>query len=135
MKKITFLFAIMVLAFSCKNNEQKQEEIEKDPAVKELIVTEKTYQGEFIVVENAAVFKGTDFIYGVTLNEIAKELESQVEKVKNDAFDMVPVIVKGTLSNKPEGQEGWDEILTINEIVKVSSTPSKADIKIDAKKE
>jgi hypothetical protein len=47
---------------------------------------------------------------------------------------MVPVIVKGTISKKPEGQEGWDEILTINEIVKVSDTPSEADIKIDAKK-
>jgi len=135
MKKITFLFAIIVLTFSCKNSEQKTEETDKEPVVKETTIVEKVYQGEFIVVENAAVFKGTDFIYGVTLNDVAKDLASQVENVKNDAFDMVPVIVKGTISKKPEGQEGWEDILTINEIVKVSSTPSKADIKIEAKKE
>jgi hypothetical protein len=134
MKKITLLLAIIVLTFSCKNTEQKTEETVIEPVVTEITTTKKVFQGEFIVVDNAAVFKGTDFIYGVTLNDVAKELASQVENVKNDAFDMVPVIVKGTISKKPEGQEGWDEILTINEIVKVSDTPSEADIKIDAKK-
>ncbi len=135
MKKITYLFAIIVITFSCKNTEQKTEETEKNPAVKEITTVGKTYQGEFIVVENAAVFKGSDYIYGVTLNDVAKDLASQVENVKNDEFDMVPVIVKGTISKKPEGQEGWDDILTINEIVKVSDTPSEVDIKIEAKKE
>lgn len=134
MKKITLLLAIIVLTFSCKNTEQKTEATENEAVIEETTTTENTFQGEFIVVENAAVFKGTDFIYGVTLNEVAKELASQVEKVKNDAFDMVPVIVKGTISKKSEGQEGWDEILTINKIVKVSDSPSEADIKIDAKK-
>ena len=135
MKKITFLISILVLTFSCKNSEQKTEETDKDQVVEEITTDEKVYRGEFIVVENAAVFKGTDFIYGVTLNDVAKELANQVEIVKNDAFDMVPVIVKGTISKKPEGQEGWEDILTIIEIVNVSSTPSKADIKIEAKKE
>jgi len=134
MKKITLLFAIIVFTFSCKNTEEKTEEIEKDPAVKEIAATENIYQGEFILVENAAVFKGSDFIYGVALNDVAKELAEKVESVKNDAFDMVPVIVKGTISKKQEGQEGWDDILTISEIVKVSDAPSKADIKIEAKK-
>lgn len=135
MKKITLLVAIIVLTFSCKNTEHKPEETEKEPEVKELSTSENMFQGEFIFVENAAVFKGTDFIYGVTLNDVAKDLASQVENVKNDAFDMVPVIVKGTISKKPKDQEGWDEILTITEIVKVSDTPSEADIKIEAKKE
>jgi hypothetical protein len=46
---------------------------------------------------------------------------------------MVPVIVKGTVAEKAEDQEGWDEILTIMEIVSVSNTPSEADIKIEEK--
>lgn len=135
MKKITLLIAILVLTFSCKNTEQKTEETEKEPVVKEMTATESMYQGEFIVVDNVAVFKGSNYIYGVTLNDLAKDLAKQVEAVKNDAFDMVPVIVKGNLSKKEEGQEGWDDILTITEIVKVSDTPSEADIKIEAKKE
>ena len=135
MKKITFLIAILVLTFSCKNTEQKPEETEKEPVVKEMTTENMMYQGEFIYIADAAVFKGKDFIYGVTINDIAQELADQVNKVKNDDFDMVPVVVKGNLSKKEEGQEGWDDILTITEIVKVSDTPSEADIKIEAKKE
>ena len=135
MKKLILLFLTLCFLINCKNSEQKTEETDKDPVEEEITTAEKIYRGEFIVVENAAVFKGIDYIYGVTLNDVAKDLASQVENVKNEAFDMVPVIVKGTISKKSEGQEGWEEILTINEIVDVSSTPSKADIKIEAKKE
>ena len=46
---------------------------------------------------------------------------------------MVEVIVYGIVEPKPEGQEGWDEILTIKEIVSVSETPSPADIKLEDK--
>lgn len=135
MKKITFLIAVLVLTFSCKNTEQKTEETIVEPAVKEITETDKMYQGEFIVVDNAAVFKGNDYIYGVTLNDLAKDLAKQVEAVKKEAYDMVPVVVKGNLSKKEADQEGWEDILTITEIVKVSDTPSEADIKIEAKKE
>ncbi len=65
---------------------------------------------------------------------MAEELAKRVKPVKRDEFDMVPVVVKGTLKNKEEGEEGWNEILTITEIVSVSDTPSEADVKIEEKK-
>ena len=66
---------------------------------------------------------------------MATELAKQVAPVKETEFDMVEVAVKGIITPKPEGQEGWDEILTIKEIVMVSKTPSKIDIKIEDSKE
>jgi hypothetical protein len=128
MKKIVLLAIIGLLILSCKNTEET-----KDSANENQNLTE--YQGEFIFTNNAAVLKGSNFIYGVTIDDMAKELAKKVAPVKRDEFDMVPVIVKGTVANKEEGQEGWDEILTILEIVSVSNTPSEADIKIEEKNE
>ncbi|WP_432412595.1 hypothetical protein [Rasiella sp. SM2506] len=122
MKKILFLLAITVSVAACKNETAKTS---NDPQ----------YEGEFIYVADGAVLKGDTFIYGITLDEMATELQEKVAPIKKDDYDMVPVIVKGTLANKTEGTEGWDEVLTITEIVSVSDTPSEADIKLVDKKE
>jgi hypothetical protein len=50
---------------------------------------------------------------------------------------MVPVVVRGTLSENPEvaaGGEGWEQLLTITEIIEVSDRTAEADIKIEEKK-
>ena len=65
---------------------------------------------------------------------MATELADKVKSVKESDFDMVPVAVKGSINQKPEGVEGWDEIITITEIVLVGSKPSKIDIKLEEKK-
>tara|TARA_R110002124_G_scaffold120895_7_gene279142 strand:+ start:54826 stop:55200 length:375 start_codon:yes stop_codon:yes gene_type:complete len=123
MKRIVLLFIVFAtVPFSCK--EKETERVSNDPE----------YAGEFIYTADAAVLKGSNFIYGVALDEMAEELAKRVKPVKRDEFDMVPVVVKGTLKNKEEGEEGWNEILTITEIVSVSDTPSEADVKIEEKK-
>tara|TARA_R110002049_G_scaffold63924_2_gene169398 strand:+ start:2781 stop:3155 length:375 start_codon:yes stop_codon:yes gene_type:complete len=123
MKRIVLLFIVFAtVTFSCK--EKETERVSNDPE----------YAGEFIYTADAAVLKGSNFIYGVALDEMAEELAKRVKPVKRDEFDMVPVVVKGTLKNKEEGEEGWNEILTITEIVSVSDTPSEADVKIEEKK-
>ena len=90
-----------------------------------------TYRGEFIYSNDAAVLKGNDFIYGVAIDDMSKQLAAQVEPIKNDEFDMVGVVVKGLLSKKEAGTEGWEDILTIVEIVKVNDKPAEVDIKIE----
>ncbi len=132
MKKITLLVALALLIFSCKNTEESDPKLVSNETSDSKITI---YQGEFIYLADAAVLKGSNFIYGVALDEMSEELAKQVETVKKEEFDMVPVIVKGIVSKKPEGQEGWDEILTIKEILSVSKTPSKTDIKLEVKKE
>jgi len=117
MKKIFLLFAIVTIAVSCKDE-----------------VDHPTYQGEFVHVDDGAVLKGTNFIYGVILDDVAMELSERVKPAKENEFDMVPVVVKGVVSSKQEGEEGWDEVLTITEILEVSSHAAEADIKIQENK-
>ena len=132
MKKIILITLISIVCFSCKKdiatNQEKESKIELDSS------EEKVYRGDFIFLEDAAVLKGDKFIYWVTIDDLSKQLADKVKLVKSSDFDMVPVAVKGNVSQKPEGQEGWDEILTITEIVVVGSKPSKIDVKIEEKK-
>ena len=132
MKKIILITLISIVSFSCKKNiatnQEKESKIELDSS------EEKVYRGDFIFLEDAAVLKGDKFIYGVTIDDLSKQLADKVKVVENYDFDMVPVAVKGNVSQKPEGQEGWDEILTITEIGVVGSKPSKIDVKIEEKK-
>ncbi len=137
MKKIIVVLALSIVLFSCKNTEEKAtvenpevEITEKNNAPKDIL-----YKGDFIYIADAAVLKGSNFIYGVALDDMATELAKQVKPVQETEFDMVEVVVKGIISPKPEGQEGWDEIITIKEIVKVSTSPSKIDIKLEDSKE
>jgi hypothetical protein len=137
MKKITFLILLSIIVISCKNNEEKSTEKANEPdAAVEINNSEDIiYKGDFIYIADAAVLKGEKFIYGVTLDEMTTELANRVKSVKETDFDMVPVAVKGVINPKPKGQEGWDEIITITEIVMVGTKPSKIDIKIEEKKE
>jgi len=132
MKKIIVLLLLAVSIMACKDSEEKKEgniDITAENSSQIRIL-----KGEFLYLDNAAVLKGTNFIYGVNLDEMAHKLADQVAPVKRDQYDMVLVSVKGTVAKKLEGAEGWDEILTIEEILSVSATPSDADVKIEEKK-
>lgn len=122
MKKIfIYLSAVLVFA-SCKNNsESNNNEASEATEIK----------ADFIYLDDAAVLKGTDFIYGVKIDDMAKELAEQVNPIKKEEFDMVPVVVMGVINKKEENEEGWDEIVTIKEIVSVSNSPSQADVKLE----
>jgi hypothetical protein len=132
MKKIFLLAALFTVLISCKNGEEKQAETTEVSA--ENPENLKVYRGEFLLLADGAVLKGDSFIYGVTIDEMTQKLAERVKPVKRDSFDMVPVFVRGTVSPKAEGTEGWDEIITIKEIISISDKPSEADIKIEEKK-
>ena len=136
MKRIFLELALSLIVVSCKNNEEKQSEStdETTQVVTGEDINIKNYKGEFLYLADGAVLKGSSFIYGVTLNEKAKELAERVKPVKVDSFDMVPVFVKGSVSKKAEGAEGWEEIITIDEIINVGKKPAEADIKFEEKK-
>ena len=131
MKKIILFFALSTLVFSCKNVEEKKGDdatvADQEPTS---YIQNKLYHGDFIYLNDAAVLKGSNYIFGVTMDDMAAELAARIEPVKKEEFDMVPVIVKGTVAPKPEGQEGWDQILTITEILEIGPEPAKADIRL-----
>ncbi|MFK5981814.1 MAG: hypothetical protein QM499_02780 [Flavobacteriaceae bacterium] len=136
MKKIVFLITLSIITFSCKNTEEKADKklIDSEVVNKTDTSEGKIYKGDFIYTADAAVLKGDKFIYGVTLDDMATELANRVKPVKESDFDMVPVAVKGIVSPKPEGEEGWPEVLTITEIVVIGTKPSEIDIKLEDKK-
>ena len=123
MKKIITLIALFISVSACKNDQKTT-----------LVTTENSnlavYKGEFIFTDGAAVLKGSDFIYGVVVDDKMKELADKVAPAKKDVYDMVAVIVTGTLAPGPQDKETWGEFLTIIDIVQVSAKPAQADVKI-----
>lgn len=112
-KTFILLSAILVLA-SCKNTEEYQE-----------------ISADFIFLEDVAILKGTDFIYGVKIDDKARDLAKRIEFIKADEFDMIPVVIMGIINKKEENNEGWEEIVTIKEIISVSNSPSQPDVKLE----
>ena len=133
MKRTLLLLIFSTLLFSCNNTKTEKEEsqIENTDVAN---TTVRTYEGEFIYTPEAAVLKGNSFVYGVELNDVAKDLGKRVQEIEKGDYDMVPVVVRGEVNPKPEGTEGWDEIITITEIVNVSDTPIKADVELKENK-
>ena len=81
MKKIILITLISIISFSCKKdiatNQEKESKIELDSS------EEKVYRGDFIFLKDAAVLKGDKFIYGVTIDDLSKQLADKVKAVKS----------------------------------------------------
>ncbi|WP_010177890.1 hypothetical protein [Aquimarina agarilytica] len=118
MKKLVILVGCLLTVLSCKKDaktEAAQSEVEASTTNAE---GEVTLNAEFIHVADAAVLKGKDFIYGVVLDEKAKELSKRVTPLKKDEYDMVGVVVKGLIKPNP-APEGWEQVVEIKDIVAV----------------
>src|SRR5699024_3247993 len=118
MKRMFYLLILPLALVSCKNTEAETSE------------DCESFTGDFLYLDNTAILKGRDYIYSVALDNIAKTLAEKVEPIKKESYDMIEVTVKGVLSKKPENQEGWDEILSIKEILTIADEVSEADILI-----
>ncbi len=119
MKKTCILIALSLILFSCKN--EKTDTKNTDPNL---------IRGEFILIDDAAVIKGKDFIYGVVIDDITLDLAKKVAPLQREEYDMVPVVVKGII--KPNPEQGWEEIIEIKEIIGVSAPTSELPTKIKA---
>src|SRR5690625_1501948 len=119
MKKLSYFLLLPLILVACKNSGT-------DSACEDC----ESFTGDFLYLDDAAILKGDNFIYGVALDGQAEALAKKVEPIKKESYDMVEVTVKGVLSKKPEDQEGWDEILSIKEILTIADEVSEADILI-----
>lgn len=128
MKNYFLVLLMLALGFaSCQDEPKKNAESEQTTEVADSL---KILKGEFIYVDNAAVLKGTNFIYGVKIDSMAKGLAQQIDSLKRNEFDMVPVIIQGVVTSNPE--EGWDEIVAIKKVLKVSEPVSDPAIRIES---
>ncbi len=124
MKKFLLILALAVTAFSCQDESRQdlmnQNETEKVPD------SIQTLTGEFIYAGDAAILRGSDFVYGVTIDSMSKVLAKQVEAFQKEEFDMVPVRVKGKIVPNPR-QEGWHENIEIREIIEILESEKALD--------
>lgn len=128
MKKYVFALAILAIGLTSCQDEPKKKEM--SAPTEETVDSLKVLRGEFIYVDSAAVLKGNNFIYGVEIDSMAEKLALRIDSLKRNEFDMVPVILKGVIHPNKQ-QSGWDEILTIKEILKVSKPVSDPAIRIE----
>lgn len=136
MKKFLILFAFVAVYASCKeeNKSDTETEVAAAQTSEEDVITLK---GEFIYLKDAAVLNCGNKIYGVTIDDKMRELADQVAAKQNDDYDMVPVIINGVVSPNPilnENTEGWPEVVTIKQIVKVFAPTGESAIKVESGK-
>lgn len=110
---------------SCKNESKKNE--------KEVTTTsdgsERTakqsdgltlLKGEFVYYDGAAVLQTHADIYGVFVTEKMHELNKLAEKYKTAPTDMVPVEIRGKITNEKNDVILWENKVEIMEILNVS---------------
>jgi hypothetical protein len=109
-KLLIFVFVISILG--CKNNSKNSSETTDDTE----IIT-----GNYIFFKDAAVLQNDVQIYGVILNDLAKELNKKAAPLKTNETDMVSVEVRGIISTKENPKILWENKLEIVEIISIST--------------
>lgn len=87
-------------------------------------------KGEFVYGKDAAVIRGENFVYGVTLDSMSNALSEKIAPLKSDDFEMIPVTVKAKILPNP-ARKGWEEVIEILEIVEVPEGAGTSDELID----
>jgi len=114
---ILFVFTISILG--CKNNSKNTTEISDE-------IT--TIKGNYIFFKDAAVLQNDVEIYGVFLNDVAKELNEKAAAFKTTDTDMVEVEIRGIISNKKDANILWENKIEIVEIISISSAKETENI-------
>jgi len=118
MKKL-LLFVFVISALGCKKNSKNSNETIDDS---------KIITGNYIYFEDAAVLQNDIEIYGVILNDLAKELNEKAAPLKTNNTDMVRVKVRGTISTKENPKILWENKLEIIEIISISPAKETENI-------
>ena len=119
MKKFLLIIALAITAFSCQD--EGREDIMNQPETEKVPDSIQTLTGEFIYAGEAAILRGSDFVYGVTIDSMSKVLAEQVQPFQKEEFDMVAVKVKGKIVPNSR-QDGWNENIEIREILEILET-------------
>ena len=124
---MTKLFGLLILSlalFSCQDDERK--DLMDQPETEKVPDSIQVLEGEFVYTADAAVIRGENFVYGVTLDSMSNVLSEKISPLKSDDFDMVPVKVKAKILPNPS-QEGWEEVIEIREILEVPGLAKVSD--------
>ncbi len=124
MKKIFGLLLSLMMLVACQDDGRK--ELMSQPKQEKLPDSIQVLKGDFVYGADAAVIRGENFVYGVTLDSMSKKLAEEIAPLKSDDFEMVPVTVKAKIVPNPE-QEGWKEVIEIQQILEIPESISEKD--------
>lgn len=134
MKKALILLVCISAFISCKK-ESKSETQEQLITADSPEKTSKQndgltlLKGEFVYFKDAAVLQTHANIYGVFVNDKMHELNKLAEKYKKEPTDMVPVEIRGKITNKKDDKILWENKVEIVEILNVSEpTPEENNV-------
>lgn len=115
---------------SCGQDKKNNDKEEQKEIKSRLEKTESTklVRGEFITVDTAAVIKSRSKIYGVILDSMGQELNKRSKALQNEAFDMIPVSIRGEIIQNDKEDE-WEEIIRVKEIIDVRGPEKKIEDK------
>lgn len=122
------LFGILLLAAliltSC--NDEDRKDLTPEPETNKEQDSIQVLTGDFVFGKDAAVIRGEDFVYGVTIDSMSQVLARKVAPLKSDDFDMIPVTVKAKILQNPE-QQGWQEVIEVREIIEIPEAKELSD--------
>lgn len=135
MKKLLVVVLLSVYVTGCKS--EKKEEI-KDTSSNSEAVTEDSktakqsdgliaIHGNYLYVaqDNAAVLQTSTQMYRVVINDMINKLNAQVDPLKKEPYDMVPITVRGKIFKNEGATDEWENKIEIAEILKVSQPDSE----------
>ncbi len=127
MKKLIFIFTILLSLSACDNEPQQKPAAAKIPTAQDSI---QEYKGDFISVGDAAVLKGDRFIFQVHMDSLANMLmaESGNYDLKNP--NVLPVEVKGKVIRNVQGAS-FSQKIELKEIVKINAEKRAETTKIE----
>lgn len=109
MKKYFILLVLFSAFLSCKKEVKTASQDEKLALLK----------GDFIFFDGAAILQTQTEIYGVLITDKMQELNKLAEKYKNLPTDMIPVEIKGIITNKKDDKILWENKVEVIEILNV----------------
>ena len=120
MKKTVFILLFVTALISCKKDVKQEENTTNNSEITEKQDDGLTVlKGEFVYFADAAVLQTHEEVYAVIVDDMMHEMNKKLEHYKKEPTDMVPVAIKGKISPKPEGVEGWPFRVEIKEIIEI----------------
>jgi hypothetical protein len=143
MKKILLLLLGVIVLTNCKND-SKEENVKTPTETIDVDSPERTekqsdgltmLKGDFVYYADAAVLQTHKEVYAVVIDDKMHELDELAKKYKKQPTDYVTVVIRGKITPKPEGEEGWPFRVEIKEVVDISASDPESNnvVKLESK--
>lgn len=123
----TMITILLVLTTACKNDKKKDAAMPVDNTHRSLEKETSIIRGEFIYLEDIAVFTTNSAIYEVIQDTNMKKLLAATQKLKKNETDMVQATLKVKIIQNPKRQKSndvWEKAIEIKEIMEVQPATS-----------